>query len=62
MLVLNRKKNEKIMIGEDIVVTVLSTGGSNARIGIEAPDGVAILREEIINQQTKPLMIPEVSN
>jgi len=47
MLVLTRKAGEKILIGEDIVVTVLEVLGQRVRIGIEAPAEVTILREEL---------------
>ncbi|HEV7949195.1 MAG TPA: carbon storage regulator CsrA [Glaciihabitans sp.] len=48
MLVLTRKLNERIMIGDDIVVTVLEVRSDNSvRIGIEAPRGIKIQREEV---------------
>jgi carbon storage regulator len=47
MLVLTRKSNQKIMLGKDIVITVLKVQGDQVSIGIEAPDNVQILREEI---------------
>jgi carbon storage regulator len=47
MLVLSRKTKESIMIGDDIEVTVLSTTGSQVRIGIAAPSDVAVHREEL---------------
>ncbi|QDU62818.1 Carbon storage regulator [Planctomycetes bacterium Pan216] len=47
MLVLTRKVNQKIIIGEDIVVTVLKMDGKRVRIGIDAPTDVPIHREEI---------------
>ena len=47
MLVLTRKAQEKIRIGDDIVVTVLRTKGNAVRIGIEAPGDVRVLRGEI---------------
>ncbi|MDP9882593.1 carbon storage regulator [Sinomonas atrocyanea] len=48
MLVLTRKPGEKIMIGEDIVITFLeSRGGEGIRIGIEAPRHLTVKREEI---------------
>jgi carbon storage regulator len=50
MLVLSRKVGERIRIGHGIVVTVLSTDGRRARIGIEAPDNVSILREELYDR------------
>lgn len=50
MLVLSRKKNERIMIAEDIVLTVVEIRGDKVRLGIEAPRHVAIQREEIYNR------------
>jgi len=47
MLVLSRKKNEKIVINESIVVTVVDVRGDRVRIGIDAPRDVPIHREEI---------------
>lgn len=47
MLVLSRKTKESIMIGDDIEVTVLSTTGSQVRIGIAAPADVTVHREEL---------------
>ncbi len=48
MLVLSRKLNEKIMIGDGIVVTVVKIDRNQVRIGIEAPGSVPIYREEIV--------------
>lgn len=47
MLVLSRKKNESIMIGEEIEVKVVSIEGDIVRIGIEAPREVGVYRKEI---------------
>lgn len=47
MLVLSRKKGERICIGDGIVLTVLETRNNQVRLGIEAPDEVAVHREEI---------------
>ena len=47
MLVLTRKRNESIVIGDDIEVRVLSVVGEKVRIGIEAPRDVRIFRKEI---------------
>ena len=47
MLVLSRKINEVIRIGDDITITVLKVGGENVRLGIEAPRDVPIHRAEI---------------
>lgn len=48
MLVLTRKPGEKILIGDDIVVTVLDSRGDGVRIGIDAPRGISIQRAEVI--------------
>jgi carbon storage regulator len=47
MLVLSRKDGQQIMIGEDVVVSVLRVAGNRVRIGIDAPDAVRILRGEL---------------
>lgn len=48
MLVLSRKCNEQIVIGDDIVVTVVSIRGGTVRIGIEAPPHVTVHRQEVL--------------
>ena len=50
MLVLTRSTNQSIMIGPDIVVTVLEVRGDNVRLGIQAPRSIAVYREEVIAQ------------
>ncbi|MBX7162022.1 MAG: carbon storage regulator CsrA [Acidimicrobiia bacterium] len=50
MLVLTRKPNQSINIGDDIVVTVIEVRGDQVRIGIEAPRHVGVQREEIYLQ------------
>ena len=47
MLVLTRKVEEAIRIGNDVRLVVLSTARGHVRIGIEAPSGVSVLREEV---------------
>jgi len=47
MLILTRRIGEKLIIDDDIVLTVLAVKGSQVRIGVEAPDNVGIYREEI---------------
>ena len=47
MLILTRRTNETLMIGDDIEITVLSVKGNQVRIGIKAPNNVAVHREEI---------------
>ncbi|MBF4614999.1 carbon storage regulator CsrA [Curtobacterium sp. VKM Ac-1376] len=48
MLVLTRKVGERILVGDDIVITVLDSRGDGVRIGIDAPRGVKIQREEVV--------------
>lgn len=51
MLVLGRKQGERILIGDDIVITVVSAGGSDGvRIGIDAPRHVRIHRAEVLER------------
>ena len=50
MLVLSRREGESIVIGNDIVVTVLEVRGGQVRIGITAPRSLQVHREEIFQQ------------
>lgn len=50
MLVLARKEGQRVMIGHDIVVTVVAIRGTSVRLGIEAPADVDIWREEILRK------------
>ena len=47
MLVLTRKSNQSIMIGDDIEISVLAIMGEKVRIGIEAPRSVPVYRHEV---------------
>ena len=47
MLVLSRRENERIRLGDDIVVTVVRLSGDRVRLGIEAPRSVLVLRGEL---------------
>ncbi len=47
MLVISRRAGESVVIGDDVVVTVLSTSGNQVRLGITAPRQVSIHREEV---------------
>jgi carbon storage regulator len=55
MLVLSRKLGERIMIGDQIVVTVVKLANGQVRLGIEAPTEIAVFRKEIA-----PLPLPPV--
>jgi carbon storage regulator len=50
MLVLSRKVGERILIGENIAVTVVRVGPGMVRLGVEAPEQMPIVREEIKDQ------------
>lgn len=50
MLVLTRKPNERILVGSDVVITLICLDGRQARIGVEAPNDVLILREELVGR------------
>ena len=47
MLVLSRQLDEKILIGPDIVITVVAIRGDKIRLGIDAPEGLNIVRAEL---------------
>jgi carbon storage regulator len=50
MLVLTRKPGEQIVINGSIVVTVLSVHGNRVRVGIRAPESIAIQRQELLER------------
>lgn len=52
MLVLSRKLGEKIVIGKDITLTVVSIMGNRVQLGVEAPDDVCVLRDELLKRPT----------
>jgi carbon storage regulator len=53
VLVLTRRANQSIMIGNDVVVTVLDVRGDQVRIGIRAPRSVTVHREEVYAELAK---------
>lgn len=55
MLVLTRKLGEKVLIGDDVVVTVVDIQGGKVRLAFEAPKNTVILRKELKNERTGPL-------
>ena len=50
MLVLSRKVEQGLVVGDNIVVTVLSIEGDRVKLGIVAPRSVSVLRDELYNQ------------
>jgi carbon storage regulator len=50
MLVLSRKPSQQILIGSDIAITVVRVERNQVRLGITAPPGVPILRQEIVGR------------
>ena len=47
MLILNRKSEEKIIIGDDIRMQIVRISGGQVRVGIEAPRDISVHREEV---------------
>jgi carbon storage regulator len=47
MLILARKKNQSLRIGDNIIITVLDVQGDQVRLGIDAPKDIQILRQEL---------------
>ncbi len=59
MLVLSRKLGEKVVIGENVTLTVVKIDGDKVRLGIEAPRDVPIVRTELLKQQQgQPSLLP----
>jgi carbon storage regulator len=54
MLVLSRKWNERIIIGDNIIITVVDIRGDHIRLGIEAPLEVSVHREEVYIRLSNP--------
>lgn len=50
MLILTRRLNESVIVGDQIKITVLGVKGSQVRLGIEAPKDITVHREEIFNK------------
>ncbi len=57
MLVLGRKENESIIIGDNIRITIVGRSGSCVRVGVQAPGDVRIMRAELTPNAAPPLAI-----
>jgi carbon storage regulator len=53
MLVLSRKQNKRLLIGDDIEITVVEIRGDKVTLGIEAPKGVRVDREEVAQEKAR---------
>jgi carbon storage regulator len=49
MLILSRKPNEKIMIGDDISISIIEIRGDQVRLGVDAPKTVKVYRQEVFD-------------
>jgi len=61
MLVLSRKQNERIRVGDSVVVTVVRVSGDKVRIGIEAPPEVRVLRDELEDDAVGAVVLDEAA-
>ena len=50
MLILTRKANETLTVGDDVTVTILGVKGNQVRIGVNAPKEISVHREEVYNR------------
>jgi len=50
MLILTRRINESLVIGDDVTVTILGVKGNQVRIGVDAPRNVSVYREELAHK------------
>lgn len=64
MLILRRKKNESILIGDNIRVTIAECASNGVRLAIEAPKQVSVVREELAEAErmNKASLAPETSS
>ena len=65
MLILSRKIDEKIRIGEDIIITLIDVHGDQVKIGVEAPKSVKVFRQEVfdaIQLENKAALVKETED
>lgn len=64
MLILRRKKNESLLIGKDIRITVIECAADGVRLAIDAPKQISILREELseAEQTNKTALSPDIGS
>lgn len=61
MLVLSRKAGERILIGDDVRVTIVRIGPNTVRLGIDAPGHLNIVREELCDRDQSQVLILDES-
>ena len=57
MLVLSRRLNDSILIGDDIKLTVVRLTNSTVRLGIEAPDNINVVRQELDEKDSSKMVV-----
>lgn len=64
MLILRRKKNESLLIGDNIRITIIDCAGDGVRLAIDAPKQISILREELseAEQSNKTALAPSADS
>lgn len=62
MLVLSRKPGERILVGNDVVITIVRIGPNTVRLGIDAPGHLNIVREELCDAGTIEAAAAQSSN
>ena len=63
MLILSRKKDESIIIGDNIIVSIVDIKGDQVKLGINAPHDVKVFRQEVLKpyrKRTKPRPVPQL--
>jgi carbon storage regulator len=61
MLILSRKLGERIVIGDDVVISVVEVRGDQVKLGIEAPRNVKVFRQEVFNSINRKTCAPRKS-
>lgn len=62
MLILSRKTNQKIVIGEDIEITIIEVRGDQVKVGIDAPKALKVFRHEVYEEIQKENEAAKVKN
>jgi carbon storage regulator len=62
MLILSRKIDEQIKIGDNITITIIEVRGDQVKIGVEAPKSVKVFREEVFNAIQKENKAAAIGN